>query len=245
MALFIIGLGLSDAKDITIKGLEAIKKCDILYLEDYTSQFYASKDELEQYYGKKILLADRQFTETKTTEILDTAKKRHVGFLVIGAPFSATTHIELFLAAKKRNISVAVIENASVLTAVGITGLSLYKFGRTTTIPFENKEITSPYEIIMSNKKNQLHTLCLLDIQGKKLMEVREGLDYLIRCGLKKNERVVGCGALGSSEPEIKVGKVSHLVLKKLPQCFIIPGGLHFKEEESLAYYARLHQQTS
>lgn len=34
---FVIGLGLGDAKDITVKGLEIIKKCDRVFLEAYTS----------------------------------------------------------------------------------------------------------------------------------------------------------------------------------------------------------------
>jgi len=38
MTLFMIGLGLNDEKDITVKGLETVKKCDFLYLEDYTSK---------------------------------------------------------------------------------------------------------------------------------------------------------------------------------------------------------------
>jgi diphthamide biosynthesis methyltransferase len=35
--LYIIGLGLGDEKDITLRGLEAIKSCDALFLEAYTS----------------------------------------------------------------------------------------------------------------------------------------------------------------------------------------------------------------
>lgn len=35
--LYIIGLGLNDEKDITVKGLEAIQKCDAVFLEAYTS----------------------------------------------------------------------------------------------------------------------------------------------------------------------------------------------------------------
>jgi diphthine synthase len=38
MTLYMIGLGLADEKDITIKGLEAVKKCDVVYLENYTSK---------------------------------------------------------------------------------------------------------------------------------------------------------------------------------------------------------------
>lgn len=34
---YLIGLGLGDAKDITVKGLEIVKKCERVYLEAYTS----------------------------------------------------------------------------------------------------------------------------------------------------------------------------------------------------------------
>jgi len=34
---YVIGLGLGDAKDVTVNGLEIIKKCDRVYLESYTS----------------------------------------------------------------------------------------------------------------------------------------------------------------------------------------------------------------
>lgn len=34
---YIIGLGLGDAKDVTVKGLEIIRMCDRVYLESYTS----------------------------------------------------------------------------------------------------------------------------------------------------------------------------------------------------------------
>lgn len=34
---FIIGLGLGDPKDVTVKGFEIIKSCDRVYLESYTS----------------------------------------------------------------------------------------------------------------------------------------------------------------------------------------------------------------
>jgi diphthamide biosynthesis methyltransferase len=37
MPLFIIGLGLGDEKDVTVKGAEAIAKCDRVFLEAYTS----------------------------------------------------------------------------------------------------------------------------------------------------------------------------------------------------------------
>lgn len=35
--LFIIGLGLGDEKDITLRGLECVRKCEKVYMEAYTS----------------------------------------------------------------------------------------------------------------------------------------------------------------------------------------------------------------
>lgn len=47
MVFFIIGLGLGDHRDITMKGFEAIKTCKELYLESYTSILGVKKDKLE------------------------------------------------------------------------------------------------------------------------------------------------------------------------------------------------------
>jgi len=44
--LYIIGLGLSDETDITVKGLNALKSCERVYLESYTSILLASKEKL-------------------------------------------------------------------------------------------------------------------------------------------------------------------------------------------------------
>lgn len=44
--LFFVGLGLGDAKDITVKGLEVVKKCKRVYLEAYTSILTVGKDAL-------------------------------------------------------------------------------------------------------------------------------------------------------------------------------------------------------
>lgn len=43
---YLIGLGLGDVKDITVKGLEIVKKCDRVYLESYTSILTVGKDAL-------------------------------------------------------------------------------------------------------------------------------------------------------------------------------------------------------
>lgn len=46
MVLFIIGLGLGNEKDITVRALEAVKKCDLVFLEYYTSVLGAKLPEM-------------------------------------------------------------------------------------------------------------------------------------------------------------------------------------------------------
>lgn len=54
--LYIIGLGLGDDKDITLKGLEAVKKCSKVYMEAYTSllSFGLSPNGLSNLVRKKL-----------------------------------------------------------------------------------------------------------------------------------------------------------------------------------------------
>ena len=44
--LYLVGLGLGDAKDITVRGLEIVKRAARVYLEAYTSILTVGKDEL-------------------------------------------------------------------------------------------------------------------------------------------------------------------------------------------------------
>lgn len=44
--LYVIGLGLSDEEDITVKGLKAVKSCERIYLEAYTSILMVDKERL-------------------------------------------------------------------------------------------------------------------------------------------------------------------------------------------------------
>lgn len=238
MTLNIIGIGLWDEKDITVKGLETVNRCSKIYLETYTSKLNCSITDLESFYNKKIIAADRDLVEKKAEEtILKDAAEGEAAFLVIGDPMSATTHIDLVLRAKKKGIKVNIIHNASVLTAVGIVGLELYKYGKVTSIPFENSKIKSPIEVLKNNKTNGLHTLFLLDLKPDedKYMTARQAADYLIANSRNLNEICISVGGLGSENPEIKVTTLQKVpVLKLFPQCLIIPGKLHFMEEDAL-----------
>jgi diphthine synthase len=244
MALYFVGLGLNDEKDITLKGLEVVKRADIVYLECYTSKLNAPLNSLEKLYGKKITKADRNLVENEPEKtILREAREKDVAFLVVGDAMAATTHIDLLLRAKRLGVKTRVIHNASVLTAVGITGLELYKFGKTTSIPFNNENVKSPIEVLRNNQKLGLHTLFLLDLDPEKgkFLAVSEAAAYLIRNGVSKETKAVACASLGSDNPFIKfrvLAEISKLRITKVPQCLIIPSKLHFIEEEALSSFA-------
>ena len=246
MALYFIGLGLGDELGITLNGLDIIKKCDVLYLENYTSVMDYSREKLENFYGKKIILAERNLVERNDNEILHNAKTKAAGFLVSGDPLAATTHIDLFLRARKEGIECKVINNASVITAVAITGLQVYKFGKTTSIPFENENIATPYDALKDNLGLGMHTLFLLDIspQENKFLSINDAIKYLLNAESKKKQKIfsekifcVGCARIGCGTQLIKAGPARDLMkfdFGKPPFCLIVPGKLHFMEEEAL-----------
>jgi len=246
MALYFIGLGLSDEKDITVKGLETVKKCDIIYLEHYTSLLSCSIKDLEKFYGKKIISADRNKTESDNNEIIENARTKEVAFLVIGDSMSATTHIDLMMRAKKEGIKCEVIHNASIMTAIGITGLQLYKFGKTTSIPMDNKNVQTPYNVLKENLSLGMHTLFLFDLNPaeNKFMSANDAIKYLLRVESEKKEKLftektlcIGCARIGSKNQIIKAGTAKELLsfdFGKPVHCLIVPGKMHFMEEEAL-----------
>ena len=175
MVLYMIGLGLNDEKDITVKALEVVKRAKAVYLEKYTAILMIDKERLEAFYGRPVIEADREFVEQGCDEMIAAAKPTgdedpEVCFLVVGDPFCATTHSDLYLRCIKEGVSVQVVHNASIISAMGCCGLQVYKFGEIISIPFfdGNWRPYSFYDKIKANMKQGQHTLCLLDIKVKE-----------------------------------------------------------------------------
>ncbi|CAM9383614.1 unnamed protein product [Chrysoparadoxa australica] len=194
MVLYMVGLGLGNERDITLRGkkscsrhslfahtlksatlfsgLDAVKECTKVYLEQYTSILGVDKDRLEKLYGREVTYADRECVESQAESIYGEAKESNVAFLVVGDPLCATTHTDLIIRARELGIQVEVIHNASVMGAAASCGLQLYTFGQTISIPLWDKEMgwtpSSFYEKIAYNRRGGMHTLCLLDIKVKE-----------------------------------------------------------------------------
>ena len=253
-----IGLGLYDKKDLSVKGLEYIKKSSKVFAEFYTAKLMGSDiEEIQDFIGKKFTVLDRKQTE-KADIILDAAENSDVSFLTAGDPMTATTHIDLRIRAEKKSIKTNVIHAASIATAVpGLLGLQNYKFGRTTTLAYPEGDYfpTSPYDVIKSNRKMGLHTLILLDIQADKnrFMTAEEALDFLLKMedikkeGLVKKDSIVCVVARAGSEKVFVVADTIERLLKMdfgAPlHSLVFPGSLHFMEIEALETLAQLPAQ--
>jgi diphthine methyl ester synthase len=179
MVLYIIGLGLGDADDITVKGLRLVQSADIVILEAYTSVLLSTRplqetvDHLQSAWclQSPIVVADRDMVEQQAEEmIIRPAKDKTVAFLVVGDPVCATTHTDLWLRCRQEQIECHTIHNASIMGAAGACGLQLYNFGNTVSIPFfdEAWRPLSFYSKIQYNRAGGMHTLCLLDIKVKE-----------------------------------------------------------------------------
>ncbi len=228
--LYLIGLGLNE-KSISQEGIEAVKNCKRIYLENYTVNFSYPIKKLEKIIKKKIISVDRDFVEN--FKILDEAKKQNIALLVYGSPLTATTHISLIQEAKKQKLKCEIIYNASILDAVAESGLQLYKFGKITNIP--NFEAESFIDIIKDNQKINAHSLILADI-GLEFKDALGRLEKIMKKEKINIGKIIVCERLGTKSFKIYYSDINNLKLKdiKSPYCIIIPSKLHFIEEEVL-----------
>jgi len=231
--LYLIGLGLNDERDLTLRALDVAKKCEC-YLELYTSKWNGTIDGLSRMIGKEVILLKRSDLEENAYKLLDRAQHYDVALFVPGDPLAATTHIDLLLEAKKRNIKTEIIHNASIFSAVGELGLQLYKYGKTATIPI-SENLDNVRDTIKTNKKLGLHTLLLLDLDSEfnLYMSVSDALKILLKNKiLTAKSKVIGANVGG----EAYYDSVENLIKKqiKTPSVIVIPGKLHFREKDFL-----------
>jgi diphthine synthase len=289
--LYLIGLGLGDEKDITLRGLEAARECELLFLDAYTSLLVNASTlsdigsklrhpsvplhqllddylcKLERLFNKPITIADRNILESQVDQlILHPALERHVAILVVGDPLSATTHTDLILRANQSHVPFKIIHNASIINAIGATGLQLYRFGQTVSLVYftDSWKPSSFYDKIKQNQLLGLHTLCLLDIQmaertiealikdqpvyePPRFMLLNEALQQLLEVEETRKEGVynpdtlvVGVARLGADNQKIVSGSIRDLLTVDWGNplhSLVIPGHVHPLEQDFLKLY--------
>ena len=224
--------------------------------------------------------------ESSSDEILNEADKVDVAFLVVGDPFgyitrptcsmtnsilitsSATTHTDLVLRARELGIQIQNVPNASIMSAIGSTGLQLYNFGQTVSMVFftDTWKPSSFYDRIEENRRIGLHTLVLLDIKvkeqslenlarGKKIFEpprymtVAQCASQMLEIEQERSEGVygpeslaVGVARLGSKDQKMAAGTLKQLseadLGAPLHSLVLLGNRTHDLEREFIRYYA-------
>lgn len=248
-----VGLGMSGTDGMTIEALKALKECDKIYAEFYTSKLIGTgMSELEEIIGKPVELLHRAQVEEEF-EIIEDAKKMRVGFVTAGDTMMATTHVDLRIQAYEEGIPVKMYYGVSVFVACpSALGLQPYKFGRTVTLPFyeRNYRPKSPYDHIFENKKRGLHTMILLDIREPegKYMSAHEAINWLLDSeeewgeGLIDDKTIICVASkLGSPEEKIVTGYPRDLLEMDVGSplsTLVLPGDLHFMESYALVRFS-------
>ena len=250
-----MGLGLTP-RYITLAALEALRTSDTVFLETYTVPLSDwSPEKLEKLIGKPVvMLARRDLEDLGGRALLEELDRgRTVALAVIGDPFIATTHLSLKLEAIKNGHRVETIYGVSAhCAAVSASGLFPYKFGKSATIVYPRDGIVSeyPYDVLKENKERGLHTLFYLDVlEDGRGMTVAEAIEILLGVEERRREGVftgdtlvVGLARLGCSDEAIVSGRASAVKrwsgLPGPPHMLIVPGNLHFMEQESVRVYS-------
>jgi len=246
--LYIIGIGL-EKTDLSIKAIDALKKCKSFFIDTYTTPLPFKIKDYETFLKKilkkqvKINTANRELLEDKSSDFLKEAKKKGTALLVYGDPLIATTHLALVKEAKQLNVKIGIIHNISILNAITETGLSIYKFGKIASMPAWQGDYKpkSFYDIIKQNLSINAHTLLLIDIPldfKTALCQLKEAdKDRLL-------EKIFACSQLGTRKQRIvridikkeRQEKEKQELIKK-PFCFVVPASLEFYENDGARVY--------
>ncbi|MHB1829921.1 MAG: diphthine synthase [Candidatus Micrarchaeaceae archaeon] len=251
----LIGIGLG-ARDISIKAIDFIKSADIVIMDGYTSTIRQESIEfIIKETGKVPKKEPRSSFEENLKETIKTAGGKAMAILVIGDPLIATTHHIILDEAKRQGIETAVFHSSSIFSAaIGESGLDIYKFGPSTTVPFwsEHYEPTSFIDAIAKNRKNGEHTLLLLDIDkdGARPMGIGEALKIIAAAQEKQGSRIIAdedriivLADVGREGQKIFISKFSGILSREEELTgrtisLIVPAGLNFAEDEATGRYA-------
>ncbi|HDJ38460.1 MAG TPA: diphthine synthase [Methanosarcinales archaeon] len=254
--LTFVGIGLYDEKDITLKGLDAISCADRVFAEFYTSKMMGTTiDRMESQYQTKITVLSREAIEIDPSW-LHHAKCENVVLLTGGDPLISTTHIDLRLRASDLGIATAVVHSASIVSAApGLAGLQNYRFGKSATIPFpyhtRSKTVVSetPYNVIIQNLANNLHTMLFLDIdRDRGCMTIPEAVELLMRVDCEREHGTpmhsalgIGIARAGSPDVLIRCDRLCDLATFDFGapmHLLIVPASLHPLEADALVRFA-------
>ena len=245
MKLTLVSIGINSHMDMSLKGVEAARNAGRVYAEMYTMKMDTTLGELEELAGQQVIPLPRGGMEEQGGELINAAKEMDVAVLVGGDALSATTHISLLLDARQEGVETEVIHGSSIFTSITDTGLSIYKFGKTVTVPFPEKgPVDSVIRTLQENHEYGNHTLMLLDLNmaEDRYLSINAAIERLFETEkFPRDSMLIGVARLGSLFPTIKADTaeaLSRFDFGDSPHALIAPGRLHFLEEDALVTLA-------
>ena len=250
--LALIGMGL-DAGDISVRALAFLKTARTIYIDRYTSIIgQDAVDFIRKETGREVTAITRSDMEEKVGKTIASAKDHDVAILVIGDPLVATTHHIILDEAARLGINAKVFHSSSIFSAgIGESGLDIYKFGPTTTVPFwsEHYKPTSFMDVIAKNLANKEHTLLLLDLnqpKGTAPMSISQAAEIIGNSNsavLEQSKKIIILADIGRKSQEILYVELSKItsLSKKLEGktlSLIIPSSMSFAEEEAVRKFS-------
>jgi len=248
--LALVGLGLGP-RDISVKALEFLKSADAIMLESYTSIIDNESIQFVATQTKKTLIGTKRgdFEENLKATVAG-AKKKRIAILVTGDPLIATTHHIILDECSKQGVDALVFHAPSIFSSlIGESGLDIYKFGPTTTIPYwsEHYKPVSFIHSIRKNLDNKQHTIVLFDINQAQGRPMAIGEAYeILKAAIAQTQQnvlmkasVLVMADMGRNTQKIfyvKLGSIGALSerLHGAVISMIFPSELNFAEEESL-----------
>jgi len=255
--LYIVGLGLEPGLT-TLRALEALRACDVVFYEEYTSlPASGSIGDVEALVGKRFLKLSRRDLEDLSARALfeELEKGRRVCLACWGDPMAATTHVYIAAEAVRRGHSYTYIPGVSAITAaLGYTGLMAYKLGRVSTLvrPRNPEEARGIYWRVRETLDRGMHVALLLelDAEGGYYMGFDEASRILVSIaeelgdGGFRTRRAIGAAGLASPSQRICYGSLEELSgvrVEKPPQMLILLGDLFFTEREYIESMVARH----
>ena len=230
----LVGLGLDDG-EITEKGLKAIESAEKVFAEFYTNTETIKLDKLEEKTDSEIQKLSRKEVEQED-KIIKEGENSDVAFLVSGDALTATTHYDIKHRAEKKGIETEVVHAPSIFTSIAETGLNVYKFGRTVTLP-ENGKPESIVEYIEKNDEIDLHSLILLDINLEADKAAEKILDMKPEFADREAVVLERANLENQKISAMKLEEVKDSEFGEPPHSLILPGEKSHKEKEFVEHH--------
>ncbi|HKZ60926.1 MAG TPA: diphthine synthase [Nitrososphaera sp.] len=249
--LWFVGTGINGYRGLSLAALDALKKCDAVYVERFTSSLSDTDLQgLNSLLDREVTPVQRWFVEDGR-EILEAAKTKEVALVTYGDPFVATTHIELRSRAARNTVKTAVLHSASGIASImGEAGLHAYKFGRMVTMMSEPQSAVNVYDTIFENLLAGSHSLILTEYshdESKEPFFLDPASVFRMLLDVERDQKhqifssdtfIVVASRVGTADQRIisgRVGSLSKVNFGAGPHSVIVTGSLHFTESEALA----------